>query len=271
MSRTPSPRTVVEAFLVPGEDTPLGLVYDTANAVGLDDQPVRLALRRMVASGDLVQTGRGRHGTIALTDAGAARLAADRAALRLAFAQDRGTAPWDGRWRLLAVSVAESERHVRDTLRRTLTRAGAASVSTGLLVSPHDLADLIDPAHRRHLVRATTETLDLRGVTAPREIAETLWPATTVLTAAKELDADLAATVAPGPAPDPVAVLAHRIHLADALERSLREDPLLPPELRPRPWPPRESRRRWLCAWSRAGQDTKGPAPYRGWLDPHHP
>ncbi|WP_432519216.1 PaaX family transcriptional regulator [Kineococcus sp. SYSU DK006] len=256
----PAPRTVLEAFLPLRGEVGLDLVYDTANAVGLDDQPVRLTIRRLVAAGDVEQRGRGRAATVRWTAAGRERIERDRLALRLVRAQDAGAAPWDGRWHLLAVSVEEPARSVRDALRRSLLAAGAAAVSTGLHVSTHDLSALLGATDRRHLVLATADSLEVRGLADPLALAEQLWPAAPV---DRAYDA-LAAALARPPAPDP---LVQQLRLADALERSLRDDPLLPHELRPRPWRPAQLRRRWYEAWGALAEQLGERALYRGWLE----
>nr|WP_240897429.1 PaaX family transcriptional regulator [Kineococcus vitellinus] len=238
----------------------LDVVYDTANACGLQDQPVRLAVRRLVAAGDVQQRGRGRAGSLRLTAAGRARVERDLLALRLVRAQDAGLAPWDGRWHLLAVSVEESARSVRDALRRTLLAAGAAPVSTGLYVSPHELSPLLAATERRHLVLAAADRLEVRGSADPLALAERLWPAAPV---DRAYDA-LAAALASPPAADP---LVQQVRLADALERSVREDPLLPPELRPRPWRPAQLRRRWYAAWAALDGQLGERALHRGWME----
>ncbi|GAA0596483.1 PaaX family transcriptional regulator [Kribbella sandramycini] len=250
-----SPRTVIEAFLPSRGDIALELVYDTANAAGIADQPIRLALRRMVAAGEVVQSGRGRQATAALTAVGRERLDQDRLAVRLAFTQDQGLDPWDGRWRLLAVSAPESERAIRDGLRRTLVEAGAALVSTGLYVSPHDLAIVLDSSE--YLVHAEATDLDVRGVTDPQAIAELLWPAAPTIAAYDAIDDAIRQTGPP---------LVRQLHLAEALEHALRPDPLLPPELRASPWPPAVVRRRWYDAWMALTEQLPEELLYRGWL-----
>ncbi|GAA4609042.1 phenylacetic acid degradation operon negative regulatory protein [Actinoplanes octamycinicus] len=261
---TPTPRTVVEAFLPTDGAAPLDLLYDTANAAGLDDQPVRLTIRRMTATGEIVQTGRGRRGAIALTDAGRARLGRDRLALRLALGQDHGQTRWDGRWHLLAVSVPESDRTVRDALRRELTEAGAAPVSTGLYLSPHDLGPLLGAAHAGHLVRAAASTLDVRGVTEPTAIAELLWPAAPIIAGYTVVERAVARARTATDSGVP-AVLAHQLRLADALERAMRPDPLVPPELRA-DWPPSLIRRAWRETWAALAARLPEELLYRGWL-----
>lgn len=256
-----APRTVVEAYLPPTGSVPAALLYKTADRAGIDDQPLRLCLRRMVASGTIEVNGRGRAAHVTLTAAGRRELEHDRLGLALALAQDAGLAPWDERWRLFAVSVPERRRPLRDSVRRDLLAVGAAAISTGLYVSPHVLDDVVVPEARAHLSTATTTDLDVRGVHAPREIAELLWPAAPVVAGYGVLEQALAADVADSAVPSAV----HRLRLADALERAMREDPLLPRELRGRAWEPEHLRLRWRERWISMPEDG-WPQPYDGWL-----
>ncbi|WP_440899438.1 PaaX family transcriptional regulator [Actinosynnema sp.] len=249
-----TPRTVVEALLPDEGEVALALVYDTANAVGVADQPLRLALRRLVSAGELTQVGRGRAGRVGLTDLGRERLRRDRVGLALAFAQDAGEVPWDGRWWLAAISTPERERAVRDALRRDLLAAGAAPVSTGLYASPHDLTDVVDAGARAHLVTASATALDLRGVHDAAEIAEALWPAEPV---DRAYDAVEEALAEDGGTP-----LVRRLRLAAALEAAMREDPLIPPELRAPGWRPSRLRGEWLERW----RGIADAPVHRGWL-----
>jgi len=258
-----SPRTVIEAFLPPAGGAPLADVYDAANLVGLADQPVRLAIRRLVASGDVVQTGRGRAGALSLTGPGRRRLQRDRESLALASAQDAGGAPWDGCWRLMAVTTPERERAVRDTLRRALYELGAVAISTGLYVSPHDLVTELPDDARPYLSTATTADLDVRGTTSPTAIAEALWPSAPTVAAYSTLDEALDRD-----ASDPdVPVVVRMLRLADALEIAVRDDPLLPLELRDAPWAPSQTRAVWAHRWDALSRESPSPL-YRGWWPP---
>ncbi|GAA1980284.1 transcriptional regulator [Isoptericola halotolerans] len=260
-----APRTVIEAFLPADGQVPLDVVFDTANAAGIADQPLRLALRRMVAAGDIVQAGRGRSGTAELTLAGRQRLGRDRLALRLAFAQDQGLAPWDGRWRLLAVSTPEADRAARDALRRQLVDTGAAAVSTGLYLSPHNLADMLDTHERSHLVQATATGVDVRGVTDPQAVTEALWPRARIIEAYAVVDQAIE-HVQLAMETGAEAALVGQLHLAEALEQAMRSDPLIPLELRTEPWAPTQIRRRWHDAWAALTRDLAGELLYLGWL-----
>lgn len=258
-----APRTVIEAFLSPADDVPLADIYDTANLAGLADQPVRLAIRRLISSGDITQHGRGRAGTVALTNEGRQRLQRDRQSLALAFAQDSGDAPWDGRWRMIAVNVPERERTVRDALRRELYDLGAVAIATALYVSPHNLIDALSIDACPYLSTATTDDLDIQGTSDPLMIAEALWPRRDILTAYTLIDDILREDAADTSTPDVV----RQLRLADALERALRDDPLIPPELRGENWAPTVSRAAWARRWNTLHEGSESPI-YKSWWPP---
>ncbi len=258
MSSRISPRTLIEAFLPFDGMVDLSLIYGTADELGLGDQPVRLALKRLVAGGEVVQVGRGRAGTLELTELGKRRLSVDRVGVQLALAQDTGEAPWDGLWRLLAIRAPESDRAVRDRFRREVVGLGAAACSTGLYVTPHDITQLLSPGMGKYLVTAETERLTVHECDDPREIAASLWPPSPTLQAYQPL-ADLL-----DEAPTQGSVIERQLRLADALESALRGDPLLPRELRAGEWAPANLRRRWLDAWTRL--HTGSNSVFRGWI-----
>lgn len=260
-----SPRTIIEAFLPMAGTTNLDIVYDAAAAAGVGDQPLRLALRRMAAAGEIEVSGRGRKGIAGVTELGRARLHRDRRGLRLALAQDDRAVTWDGSWQLLAVSAPEVHRSERDALRRDLADAGAVSVSTSLFVTPHDLSELLGQAHQASLVLATATHVDIRGESDPIAITEMLWPPELALAGYRRL-AHVLECSGPERAHSPEDVLVAQLHLAEALEQALRPDPLIPPELRARPWPATEIRQAWLATWTELAARDPTRALYQGWL-----
>lgn len=262
-----APRTVIEAFLPDAGEASLAEVYAAANRLGIADQPLRLAIRRMIAAGDVVQRGRGRSGALALTFDGAARLARDRAAVSFAFGQDarvRGAEAllWNGQWQLLSVSVPEGERSVRDAFRREVLELGAAPVATGLYVSPHELRELLSSEFQPYLTTAQATELVVRGESDPARIVETLWPSGPIRAAYAALAAAVANDVADRWA-DPVV---RQLLLADALEKSLRADPLIPQELRGGDWEPARVRAQWADRWRDAQLSAGAVRLYEGWL-----
>ena len=255
-----TPRTVIEAFLPFEGDVSLTRVYDTANRAGLEDQPVRLAIRRLIAAGDIVQHGRGRAGTLSLTGDGHRRLHRDRQSLALAFAQDTGEVKWDRHWHLIAVSAPETHRDIRDSLRRELLRLGAAAISTGLYASAHDLRDTLPTDSAPYISTATTSDLSVQGVKDPLLIAEALWPKAPIIAAYRSLDNAIQQDTDNAALPKVVRLLG----LAETFERAMRKDPLVPPELRNRPWPPASVREAWAQRWEELSSDGETTI-YSGW------
>ncbi|AFR31383.1 PaaX family transcriptional regulator [Arthrobacter sp. Rue61a] len=261
MIRPISPRTVLEAFLTGSREASLEAVYDTANLAGIADQPIRLAIRRLISAGDVTQHGRGRAGTIALTSKGVERLERDRQGLVLAMAQDHGAAPWDGQWHLIAVTVPEHDRSTRDALRRELSGLGACAIATGLYVTPHHLLDVLPCASQGYLSSASTSDLNIRGTHDPRAIAEMLWPEAPIVDAYEVINKTLWEDAADTSTPDLVRLL----ELADAMERAVRDDPLVPNELRRGAWAPTSIRAAWAQRWI-ALQEAADTPIYSGWL-----
>ena len=249
---TVSARTVIDGCFSADGRAPLATVYDVGLAVGFPEQTVRLAIRRMQAAGELQQIGRGRAGTLERTPEGRAAAGREVRLLEFAFAQDAGAAPWDGAWRLHAFTVPESRRTERDALRSALTALGAAPLAPGLYLSPHELreelAHALSPATiAERLLSATSRELEVPGCADDSAIAESLWPAAPTRAAYAPLDRVLAS---PGPrGDDPIELTARAIMLADALDRALAEDPLLPLELRAADWPPARTRTAFLREW----------------------
>ncbi|MEB4613658.1 PaaX family transcriptional regulator [Leucobacter sp. M11] len=246
-----APRTVIEACFDADGVAELSIVYDVANAVGLPDQPVRIAIRRLEAAGILAQEGRGRKGRLVLTEQGRTRERVDQGHLALLAAQDAGEPTWDGLWHLFTFTVPEKHRSERDALRSSLVRLGAAPLAQGVYVSPFSLsADVAAATIDRYLITAEATRLSGPGLGRPEDIAETLWPAAGIEAAYVPLtDALAEAATLPETAELPER-LGVSLRLAEALTYALERDPLIPPELREEHWQPpairTEFRRTWV-------------------------
>ena len=259
-----SPRVVIEACFDENGVAELAYVYDVALAAGLADQPVRLAIRRLEATGHLRQEGRGRKGHLVLTDSTRAREDANVRYIALAYAQDAGDAPWDGRWHLYTFSIPERNRSERDGLRNALLRLGAAPLAPGVYISPHDLAPSL--AHEtatttlaRYLITAEVVHLGGAGFGDPLATAETLWPAKPLLDAYAPLAEALHAAERLNADPaDPAKETATALALAEAFTDALERDPLLPPELRPPDWPPTRLRGEFRDSWAQHRRRNPG-------------
>jgi phenylacetic acid degradation operon negative regulatory protein len=229
-------------------------LYPVAEACGQTVEQVRSCLRRLVGEGLFTREGEGRDARFHATASCLRQLGEDLERSRLAFGQDAAGRGWDRQWHLIAFAIPEAKRASRDAFRDQLIQLGGAAVQNGLYVSPHpwekaarDHADRLGVLS--HTTLATTDDLEVGGVRDPRRIAAALWPL-------EELGARYQAFVD------------EYRHVPDVLEQRRRDksrlteaeflpgslafglryqecfagDPLLPPELLPRPWPGREAR-----------------------------
>lgn len=274
-------RMLVHALVRTDGTVDAGELYAVGGLLGMSDQQVRLCVKRLVAEGKFSHEGRGRKALLrAVTDTDGA-FAPDVAYVRLAYAQDRGGAPWDGTWHLFGFAVPESSRPARDALRDTLVRLGAAPLQSGLYVSPHAIGPLVEAEAERlgvaaALTRLTSTDLRRGALREPAGLAAALWPLDEVA-ARYERVAGLAREVLDrlaGPCPpDRAERLGLSVRLAAAFGEAMEPDPLLPPELLPRPWPAVAARASAAECWralARIG-DEEGGAPrlfalYRGLL-----
>lgn len=102
---------------------------------GLTEGGVRTVLSRMAKKGWLTSTRKGRHSFYSLTPRGRRLLEEGQARI---FRPPHPEA-WDGRWLLLAYSIPEDDRRLRDRLRDRLAWLGFGSIGNGLWISPHDV------------------------------------------------------------------------------------------------------------------------------------
>ncbi|MFL0173273.1 PaaX family transcriptional regulator C-terminal domain-containing protein [Mycobacterium sp. SMC-13] len=218
-----------------------GALYDVAGELGMTDQQVRLCIKRLVADGQFVQDGRGRKAVLRATDELRSTITPDLDYLRLMYAQDRGDAPWDGRWHVVAFAVPESVRPARDAMRDAIVRLGGAAVQGGLYVSPNDWDSEIAAAAEQlaiaeHVTTLTTTDLTVGGTDEPRGVAGLLWPLGDIAERHRRLLAVAERALAVLPDASPTAQLTVAIELAAEFTRAVEPDPLLPPELLPQPW-----------------------------------
>jgi len=248
----PTPREVVELALADDGSAALSSLYDAANLLGIADQPLRLAIRRLADAGLVEQTGRGRAGSLRSTRRARRRALLDEAYWDFAVAQDDGEVAWDGHWHLLGFTVPESHRAERDRLRDALSRLGAAPLTPGLFVSPHDLRPALDAetegAVGRYLTTAAARQVE-RGGRPIAELVGDLWPLEALRDAYGSLLATLDRWAGSARSDVRARTLAGRIAVRTALERAVGTDPLLPPELLPADWPGRPARERVRRDW----------------------
>jgi phenylacetic acid degradation operon negative regulatory protein len=114
---------------------PVGSLISLLDPFGLTEGAIRTALSRMVRRGWLVSVRRGKRGQYALSARGRRLLESGEARIF----HPRWDEPWGGQWYVLAYSIPESRRSLRDRLRVRLAWLGFGSLGNGLWISPHDV------------------------------------------------------------------------------------------------------------------------------------
>jgi phenylacetic acid degradation operon negative regulatory protein len=253
-------------------------LYRVAGECGIGIETVRSCLRRLTSEGVFVRDGEGRDAVFRATPAGRALLDVTQQRHLLAYAQDAAGRGWDRRWRLVSFAIPESMRTARDALRDHLLALGGAAVQPGIYVSPHRWDDEVRAEAERlgltgHVVLASTDDLSVGGVTDPRSIVARLWPLDELaeryeafIDTYRDVPEQLDAMRRRGQRISEHDFLPGVLHLAIRFNSCFELDPLLPPELLPRPWPGKEARE--LLARCRklgvlAREDKDGPALYR--------
>lgn len=251
----PIPTRVLVLGMAHEDGTILGAeVYPVAEACGQTPEQVRSCLRRLVAEGLFTREGSGRATAYRATSRGMAELGASLERTRLAYAQDAAGRGWDRNWRLVGFAVPERERAARDSFRDRLVELGGAAVQNGLYVSPHAWhKDVLAVAEELGIddtvTVATTDDLRIGTVDDPRQIAARLWPLDDLADRYRNfLDRFSWVPERLGGMrrdrqrlPD-AAFLPGALAMGVAFQECFEADPLLPPELLPRPWPGRAAR-----------------------------
>jgi phenylacetic acid degradation operon negative regulatory protein len=207
---------------------------------------VRVVVTRLRNEGWLTASKDGRETVYALTDTAWKLLDEGRERI---FA--RVTGPWDGFWHMVVFSVPESERALREQLRKRLTWLGFGSLASAVWLSPHDrLAEVRESFADRPAVRLDTFQARSRGLAADRDMAGRAWD----LSALDRDYAELLRRYRPRLARYRAGELTGREALVEriSLVHDYRlfpfRDPDLPPELLPEGWSGRAAHEVFLQA-----------------------
>lgn len=195
---------------------------------------VRVVAARLRKEGWLSSRREGRETVYALTEAAWKLLDEGRDRIF-----NRAQGPWDGYWCMVIYSVPESDRAVREQLRKKLSWLGFGPLSSSVWVSPRDRRDEV----RAESAEIPSVSLDLfrsrsEGVEADREIAGRCWD----LPGLERAYAELVETYRPRLAGYRAgelqggAALTERMRLVYDYRHFPFRDPDLPPELLPAGW-----------------------------------
>lgn len=117
----------------------VGSLIELLEPFEMSPNAVRTVVSRMSRKGWLTAERKGRRSFYDLTWRG--RKLLEEGAERI-YHPPRDE-PWDGSWHLVAYSIPEGERHLRDRLRVRLAWLGCGSLGNGLWISPHPIADAV--------------------------------------------------------------------------------------------------------------------------------
>ncbi len=204
-------RSVVLSVLLgahPAWATAAELIVLTAD-FGIKETALRVALTRMVGTGDLVRSADGYR----LSDRLLARQRRQDDALHPRLRR------WDGRWTTLVITSVGADARSRSDLRRQLQDSRFGELREGVWLRPDNLEPVPVDLKRVRVLHSVDG--------APAELAQMLWdlPAWAA-TATGLLDAMAAARDVPT-----------RFVVAAGMVRHLLTDPVLPEDLLPRDWP----------------------------------
>jgi phenylacetic acid degradation operon negative regulatory protein len=213
-------RSVLASALL-GEDPPelpVAHLVHLAGLFGINANRARVALSRMVSSGEAVTDGNGRYRL-------AGRLLERRG--RQEDSRIGRTRAWDGSWRLVVVTTTGSTAGQRADRRRRLVLARFAPQREGVWLRPDNLDLRSDPTTDPDLAVYVGAP-----VSDPARLAAALWDLGGWADGALALADRLAECPTRGPGD-----LAGGFTLSATVLRHLQSDPLLPDELLPVGWP----------------------------------
>jgi phenylacetic acid degradation operon negative regulatory protein len=244
-SNTPlTARSVLASTLlgVDPPELPVSYLVHVGGLFGISENGIRVALSRMVGSGEATSDGAGRY----------------RLSGHLLHRQHRQQASrvgrlsdWKGDWRMVVVTKAGSSAEARAERRRGLALARLAELRDGMWLRPNNIEVRLDSdlehdvivffgAPERDPFQLVAELWDLRGWSAK---------SSDLIEQMEGFDPKRPPDLAPG------------FELSASVLRHLQADPLLPPELLPTAWPGTTLRRRYddwdvryrevLAHWSR--------------------
>lgn len=156
-----------------GVDIWTGSLIQALTPLGFSDRMVRTTISRMKHMGYLKGQRVGRHSFYRLTDSGLREVHGVR---DLAFGALG--AQWDGRWTVVAYSIPEEHRELRDALRDSLKMLGFGCLVPGAWVSPHPLPAKMEKEWQKTGVWPYLEIFEARhlGPSEPGDLVSHAWP-----------------------------------------------------------------------------------------------
>ena len=170
---------------------------------------------------------------------------------------NRVRAEWDRRWYMVIYSVPETDRGVREQIRKDLAWLGFGPLASSTYVSPHDrLPQVRQRFAALPTVRLDTLTCQSSGVVVDREMAARCWDLDTLKADYWELLRTYRDRLPTYEGLSPREALVERMRLTYDYRKFPFRDPDLPVELLPAGWPGHEAHEMFL----EAHEVLRGPA-----------
>jgi len=212
-------RSVLASTLLGSDppELPVAHLVELSSLFGINANRARVALSRMVASGEVTTDGAGRY-----------RLSGhllDRQRRQNASRAGR-TRRWQGDWQVVVVTTTGSTAEVRNHRRSALSFARLAELRDGVWLRPDNLDVELPDDLGPDITRLSARPDD------PSELVGRLWPTAEWAERARRLGHQLAASP-----PHDWTDLEPGFVLSASVLRHFQADPLLPSELLPADWP----------------------------------
>lgn len=224
--------TVLGEFVLPHDGVAwTGALVAALGELGVEEKAARQALARTAAEDLLLSERDGRRVRWQLTPTGTELLTTG--AQRI-YGFGRAVPDWDGQWLVLAVSVPETQRQLRHSLRTRLTWAGLGSPMPGLWVTPDTgKADEVAAVVESLGVDSFSFTGPFGKVGDQGKVVTEAWQLDDVL----ERYGDFLKAFGSTRATKPAQAFQNQVRLVQEWRRFPFLDPGLPAELLPRTWP----------------------------------
>lgn len=221
-----------------GRSVWIGSLIQMLAEFGLSPEAARVALSRMAQQGWLSTRRVGRRSYYALTEKGHNRIASGA---RRVYQQPE---PWDGQWRILAYTIPEEQRSLRDHLRHELTWLGFAPLSAGTWITPRPIDQ-----QALEILEGLSEWTEIftaryNGGKGDQALVRRCWNVDAIAGGYREWAgtyraklSDLKARMAGGSPPAENWCFVERTLLVHDYRKFLHVDPGLPRELLPADWP----------------------------------
>lgn len=149
----------------------IGSLIALMAAFGLSEPAVRQAVSRMSRQGWLAARRHGNRSFYALTERGKRRIESLRPRIY------GPVVDWDGKWRVVTYTIAETNRERRDRLRKDLIVLGLAPLSGSTWISPADVLEDVRAAAQSGGLLANVALFcgEYRGPLADRALLERCW------------------------------------------------------------------------------------------------